>query len=437
MPRITSTPVLIVLQSKDFRLLWGARWIHEVSRRMELLVLGYLIFSLTDSAFQVGLLAVFLNGPRPALSLFAGLLADRLDRRRILVGVYFAYLGIAATLLLLLMSNAIQPWQEFSIILLQGIVKVLDDPTRRTALFDLAGEERIAHAMSLETLTNNGGKILGPLAGGLLIAGFGFIGAYAVLVALDLASLVLIIRLRLPPQKLSRIKEIAVWSGLREGIGHSLSNRMVLGVLSVSLVMNALVLPIQYFIPVIATNLLLVGPALGGLLGSAEGIGTFIGALVIATKRRFTYHGRLFVGGALIVALGVTLVAWSPWFLVSCALLFLAGIGQAGFSTMQSTILLLSSPPAMRGRIMGSQGLVNGLGHLMGGPEIGAVASAFGISIAIGLNAGVGLLLILPVILLTPLVWRPVETYSEQEPTREAAPVPETNPVTDPAGAED
>ena len=81
MLRISSTPALIVLQNKDFRLLWGARWIHEVARRMELLVLGYLIFRLTDSAFQVGLLAVFLNGPRPALALFAGLLADRLDRR--------------------------------------------------------------------------------------------------------------------------------------------------------------------------------------------------------------------------------------------------------------------------------------------------------------------------------------------------------------------
>lgn len=437
MLRISNIPALIVLQNKDFRLLWGARWIHEVSRRMELLVLGYLIFSLTNSAFQVGLLAVFLNGPRPALSLFAGLLADRLDRRRILVGVHFAYLGIAATLLVLLLSNAIQPWQVFIIILLQGTVKVLDDPTRRTALFDLAGEERIAHAMSLETITNNGGKILGPLAGGLLIAGVGFIGAYSVLVALDLASLLLMIRLRLPPQKLGGIREIAIRKDLREGIGHSLSNKMVLGVLTVSLVMNALVLPIQYFIPVIATNLLLVGPALGGLLGSAEGIGTFIGASAIGIKRRFTYHGRLFVGGALIVALGVTLVAWSPWFLVSFALLFLAGVGQSGFSTMQSTILLLSSPPAMRGRIMGSQGLVNGLGHLVGGSEIGAIASAFGISLAIGLNAGVGLLLILPVILLTPLVWRPVETFSNNDQPTDAVPVLAPTPTTDPAGAED
>ena len=78
---------------------------------------------------------------------------------------------------------------------------------------------------------------------------------------------------------------------------------------------------------------------------------------------------------------------------------------------MQSTILLLASPAEMRGRIMGSQGLVNGLGHLVGGAEIGVIAQAFGISLAIGINAGAGLLLMLPVVLLTPLVWRPVESY--------------------------
>ena len=127
-------------------------------------------------------------------------------------------------------------------------------------------------------------------------------------------------------------------------------------------------------------------------------------------RRNYTYHGRYFVFGALIVGIGVVAAAWSPWFLVSFFLLLSAGVGQAGFSTMQSTILLLSSPAKMRGRIMGSQGLVNGLGHLVGGVEIGAIASAFGISLAIGINAGVGLLL-LPVIWLTPLVWRPVESY--------------------------
>ena len=410
--------MLEVLRSKDFRFLWTARSIHEVSRRMELLVLGYLILRLTDSAFQVGLIAVFLNIPRPVLALFAGLLADRLDRRRILIAAHTSYVGIAAAMLLLLITGVIQPWHVFVAVFVQGLVRVTDDPARRTAIFDLAGQKNIASAMSLETITNNWGRILGPLAGGILIAWAGFNGAFAVIVAFDLVSLWLITRVRLPYPAQAISSGLSMARGLREGVEHSLANRMVLGVLSMSLIVNALVFPIQYFIPVIANDLLLVGPVLGGLLGSAEGIGTLIGASIIAMKRNIRYHGRLFCSGALVVASAVALMAWSPWYVVSFALLLFGGLGQAGFSTMQSTILLLESRPEIRGRVMGAQGTVNGLGHLIGGSEIGAIASTFGIGLAIGINAGAGILLILLVMVLTPLVRRPVGTNLEKADDR-------------------
>ena len=413
--RIRSVPVLEVLQNRNFQFLWAARWIHEISRRMELIVLGYLILELTGSAFQVGLISVFLNGPRPPLSLVAGMLADRLDRWRILVGMHTVYLLIAACILALLALGSIQPWHVFLAVLLQGTAKVLDDPTRRASLFDLAGQDRIAHAMSLETITNNGGKILGPMVGGIIVQFYGFTGAFIVLVVLDLIAAFLIFKMRLPDRSATIVRDTAFLQGIRSGIGHSFSDKFVLGVLTISLVMNAMVLPLQYFIPVIATDVLKVGPALGGLLGSADGIGAFIGAIIIGARRRYTFHGRYFVIGALIVGVGVVAVAWSPWFVVSFMLLLGAGVGQSGFSTMQSTILMLSSPAEMRGRIMGSQGLVNGLGHLIGGVEIGAIAQAFTISLAIGINAGVGILFMLPVILLTPLVKRPIELYRRPE----------------------
>ena len=411
MPAFSGIPALVVLQNPDFRLLWAARWVHEISRRMELLVLGYLIYELTDSAFQVGLISAFLNGPRPPLSLVAGMLADRLDRWRILTGIHTFYLLVASALLALLLLDLIHPWFVFLAILLQGTAKVLDDPTRRVALFDLAGPGRIAHAMSLETVTNNVGKVLGPMAGGLLIAFYGFTGAYMVLVALDLIAAILMFRLRLPPAAALVGRDREFWQGIKSGIGHSFSNQFVLGVLAISLVMNGMVLPLQYFIPVIATEVLKVGPALGGVIGAAEGIGSLVGAVILGARRSYTFHGRYFALGAMSVAVFVAVVAWSPWFLVSFLLLFGAGVAQAGFSTMQSSILLLSSPSHMRGRIMGSQGLVNGLGHLIGGVEIGAIAQAFNISIALGFNAGIGLLSMLPVVVLTPLVKRPVEVY--------------------------
>ena len=411
MSPLSNIPVLVVLQNPDFRLMWAARWVHEISRRMELLVLGYLIYELTDSAFQVGLISVFLNGPRLPLSLVAGMLADRLDRWRILAGIHTFYLLVALGLLALLILDLIHPWYVFLAILLQGTAKVLDDPARRAALFDLAGEARIAHAMSLETITNNIGRIVGPLAGGLLIAFYGYTGAFIVVVTMDLIAACLMFKMRLPKAALVVGRDRVFAQGIKSGIGHSFSNKFVLGVLCISLVMNGMVLPLQYFIPVIATDLLKVGPALGGVIGSAEGVGTLMGAIFIATRRNYTFHGRYYVIGAMIMAVCVAAVAWSPWFLISFLLLFGSGVGQSGFSTMQSTILLLSSPAEMRGRIMGSQGLVSGLGHLIGGVEIGAIAQAFGISLAIGINAGAGLLLMLPVALLTPLVWRPVNAY--------------------------
>ena len=377
MARITGAPVLVVLQDRNFQYLWAARWIHEVSRRMELLLLGYLVLELTDSAFQVGLISVFLNGPRPPFALVAGMLADRLDRWRILTTIHVIYLLLASCLLVLLILEMIEPWHVYVVVLAQGTAKVLDDPTRRASLFDLAGQDRIAHAMSLETMTNNGGKMLGPVLGGLLLQFYGFTAAFAVLVAMDLVSAALVWRMRLPERSTRVVRDTAFWTGIGSVVRHSFSNKFALGVLTISLVMNGMVLPLQYFIPVIATDVLKVGPALGGLLGAADGIGAFVGAIVIATKRNFSFHGRYYVFGAAIVAVGVVIVAWSPWFLVSFLVLFTAGMGQAGFSTMQSTILMLSTAPDMRGRIMGSQGLVNGLGHLVGGFEIAAIAQAF------------------------------------------------------------
>ena len=403
----SSIPALAVLQSKDFRILWITKSIHEVSRRMELLVLGYLILRLTDSPFQVGLIAAFLYGPRPVLILFAGLIADRLDRQRILVIAWIAYFGITTVILVLLVADAIRPWHVFLAILLQGSVNALNEPSRHTAIFDLAGQERISNAWSLETMTYTGGRILGPLTGGLLIALAGFTGAYAAILALDLTALLLILRLRLPHRPPGSGAQTPVWQSLREGVVHSLANRMLLGVLAISLVANALVFPIEFFIPVIASELLLVGPILGGILGSAIGIGSLIGALAVAMTRNIRHHGRIFVAGTLMLTVGVMLIAWSPWFAISFILLLLGGVGEAGFATMQGTILLLESAPEMRGRTMGAMGMVIGLGTLLGAPEIGAIASAFGMALAIGVNAGTGILLTLLVTVLTPLVRQP------------------------------
>jgi MFS family permease len=183
---------------------------------------------------------------------------------------------------------------------------------------------------------------------------------------------------------------------------------MLLGLLYVTVVMNALAFPARQFIPAIGSTYLGVGAGLIGLLAAAESVGQLAGAGVIACSQRLQYYGRVFVGGSVIVLLMGMLFVWPSWYALVFVLLALGGCGQAGFSTMQSTITMLAAPAAMRGRMMGLVSVCIGASTPLGTIEIGLMATAFTIQHAIAVNALLGLLLLIPAVLLTPIVWQRV-----------------------------
>jgi MFS family permease len=303
------------------------------------------------------------------------------------------------------MLERIQPWQVFLAVSLQGVVKSLEDPSRRTAILDLVGAGRLVNALSLDVLNNTLGKMLGPLIGGVLIETVGFAGAYSCVLALQVATLGLMTRLRIPPSQGTRPGE-PVWRSLAMAVRYALQSPMLPGLLYVTMVMNALAFPTRQFIPAIGSEYLGVGAGLVGLLAAAESFGQLVGAGVIACTRRLQYHGRVFVGGSVIVLLMVMLFVWAPWYVLAFALLALGGCGQAGFSTMQSTITMLVTPPALRGRMMGLLSVCIGASTPLGTLEIGMLAMTFTVQHAIAVNALVGLLLLAPAVALTPLVWQ-------------------------------
>jgi len=377
--------------------------LSEVARWMEQLVLSLLIWHVTHSPLPLALVLVFNNLPRPLCSPFAGLLADRLNRRSILLAAQLLNTCTALGVLSLLMLERIQPWQVFLAVSLQGVEKSFEDPSRRTAILDLVGTGRLVNALSLDVLNNTLGKMLGPLIGGLLIETMGFTGAYGCVLAMHVATLGLMTRLRIPPAQGARSGE-PVWHSLAMAVRYVLQSPMLLGLLYVTMVMNALAFPTRQFIPAIGSEYLGVGAELVGLLAAAESFGQLAGAGVIACTRRLQYHGRVFVGGSVIVLLMVTLFVWAPWYVLAFALLMLGGCGQAGFSTMQSTITMLMTPPALRGRMMGLLSVCIGLSTPLGTLEIGVLAMTFTVQHAIAANALVGLLLLVPAVMLTPLV---------------------------------
>ena len=401
------------LRDRDFRLLWFGGGLDNTARWMDAVVMGLLVLELTDSAWQVALLFVMRWLPMLVFAMLSGIIADRANRWLVIMVARAGSVVATAIVLVLVASGEIQPWQMLLASLALGWLYVLEFPSRRSLIYDIVGLRFISNAMSLETINSTIGRFLGPLSAGLLIELSGYTGAYVALVAGYSFALVAIglMRSRIPVQA---SRSASVLRNLVTGVNYSLSNPVIRGVLIVTLIMNALAFSVEALFPVVARDHLHVGAGLTGVLISAQAIGSFVAALIIASKGNIKYHGRIFVAGISLQLVCLFLFALSPWYALSFLLLLFLGFGSAGFSTMQSTIILISSAPAMRGSALGVLGQCIGVAAL-GGLVVGAVAELFSAQIAVGISALMGIALLIPVLAFTPLARRPVTAPEEDE----------------------
>jgi len=401
--------LLSVLHNADFRIIWYVGSVGEFGRRMELLVLSWMILQLTDSYLQLGLVLAFNNLPRPMISMFTGYIADRFPRKRVLLVGQAINVLTTVTLLSVIAFDfdLIRPWHVFGAVFIQGVTKAIEDPSRRTAIFDIVGQERLVNALSLDVISNNLGKMAGPIIGGILLDTIGFTGAYSFLLAIHVSNLGLMTLLRIPDYLGPAYIESIV-SSLKVAVNYALRSPVLLGLFYITIVMNALAFPFQQFIPAIGRDHLEVGVALVGLLVAADGFGQLAGAGIMSIRNNLVYHGRVFVMGSVGVLLICMVFVWPTWYGVTFFLLVLAGVAQSGFATMQSAVTMLATPHDMRGRMMGLLSVCIGAGTPLGAFEMGLMASALSIQWAIALNAFGGLVLLLPAIIFTPLAWKPL-----------------------------
>ena len=387
-------------------MLWGSGGLFFICQFMEIVAAGLLVLHLTHSPWQVAVVGVARLTPMLVFGMFSGLIADRANRWRVMVAARSGSILVILTLALLIISGSIEVWHVFLGTMALGWTQVLDFPSRRSFIYDVVGRQNVAGAMSLETISTTLGKILGPLSAGLFIQVTGFTGAYVCLLSLYVLALLLVIMVKSRAARPPGASQ-PIWESLVTGLRYSIKSPPIRAVLIITLIMNALAFSSVQLYPVVARDHLGVGAALTGVLVSADGMGTLIGAIVITSLGAITYHGRYFVLGSTFLLVGLILFSFSSWYPLSFLLLLLAGLGGSGFSTMQTTILLMSSPPEMRGRALGVMGLCIGAGPI-GMLEAGAIATLLNVQSAIGINAVVAVSLMLPVIFITPLVWRPI-----------------------------
>lgn len=371
------------LAEAQFRQLWLATLAWNFARWMEMTVTGWVALDLTGSAWLVAVVAVCRSAFLPVAGPITGALSDRFDRVRLIkVAQWGNVLAVGAVAAALLAGHGAY-WQVVVSSLWLGASWGIDWPSRRALIADMVGPERVLQAIVLDNVTQNVSRVVGPLLGGLVIAAYGGAGAYTALaVSFLIASLTM-----LPvASAVKPVVQVAtnMWRDMALGLQYARRDATVWAVLVITIFMNMLLFPYMGLMSVFAEQVLHVGPVGLGQMGALNGAGASLGLFVLSAMRRGGLQARAFAFGSLLGCLSICLFALSRSFPLSLALLFVSGIGTSAFGTMQSTLILSRTEPAMRGRVVGLLAFCIGSAPL-GSLLLGALVEQLGPQVAVSI----------------------------------------------------
>jgi MFS family permease len=367
---------------------------------MWMLVSGYLVLELSGSIIQTQLVGVAYFAPMLLGGLVSGALVDSYDRKPLMILSHLWNLSVVTVCFLLVYSGNIESWQVIVLTFFFGMAGTLDITARRTLAYDLVGSDLIATAISLEYLSATSALILGPTIGGILLdlsiiggtANAG--GAYLTIIFFFLISIMFLLKVRVPKKTRGPSSPENIWRSLINGLKVVAANKAILGLLGITVIINISFFPYLPLIPVFAEQVLEVGPVAMGILGSSQGFGSLLGAFYLVTRTRISRKYPYYIGGAFLSLLGLLLFSLSSVFVISALSLVIAGIGVAGFATMQATLVLLLADENSRGRAIGMLNMAIGVLPLsMFG--LGALAQLIGPGVAVTLVTSAGLIFVI------------------------------------------
>jgi MFS family permease len=388
------------LHVRGFRFYWFSALLIAAARSMQGVVLGWLVLERTNSAFLVTVAGALNFLPMLVLGLFTGVVADRLNRRKVLIGTQITSAIASIVLATLIITNSIQTWEIMLISLVVGLAWALDWPCRQIFIADLAGEQNILNGVALDQWAFNSMSIIGSIVAGIIISTLGMGNAYYLIAGAYLfaaVSLFMIGRI----QQTRRGGVGNVMSNIKAGVKYTIGNRAILGVLLIMIVAHLTLFPFRQLLPVFARDILKTGPEGLGYLSAAPGVGAILGGVIMASLRRSRPSVRAFAIAAVVMALLTIVFAVSKSFLFSVFLLATVGFATSIYGALQTSIPLVRGDPQMRGRIMGLLSLVVGLMPL-GMMVFGIITDQVGAPLVTVGGSIIGVVLIIGVFFLVP-----------------------------------
>jgi MFS family permease len=386
---------LSVRKHRNYRLFFTGQVISNIGTWMQRVAQAWLVLSLTHSPFAVGILALCQFLPFTLFSLIAGVVVDRLDAWRTVIGTQLTQMVLASSIAVIALAGVARPWHVYVIAALMGVVQVLDAPSRQQLTFRMVGPLELPNAISLNSGVFNGARIFGPALGGVIIAAAGAGVCFAVNAASYVAVLAGLLMMR--PQEFHAVERRArprtLYAGLKEGISFARNHEQVRLMLMLTFVVSTFCLNFNVLLPVLAKHTLHSGPQVFGLLSGVFGVGALIGALVSAHVSRATV-GTTAVGSAGFALCELLISPLRSTALIAL-LLFLAGVFFTTWSSNSSSLIQLAAPDHLRGRLVGIYffafagtgtlgGIMSGWLTALGGTELSfAVAGVAGLSMSL------------------------------------------------------
>lgn len=333
---------------------------------MMVVLRGYLVYNITGSEIALALIMLSVALPMLVMAPIGGVIADRIDKRRLLIWAQVAVCALNALNTVLIIAGVIEFWHLLVLSALSGTTFSFVMPARQAIIPHLVPRSLLMNGMSLSTSAMNGTRIVAPAVGGLLIAPIGIGGGFAVLTAMYALSVVFTLGLPKVPAA-ARDAKLTFFGGFVGGFSYIRSDRLVLGLLLLGTIPMIFAMPYMTLMPVFAKDVWGVGSVGLGVLQAMSGVGGLAGALVTANLDGAKRKGAIMLVSAM--ASGVFLIAFSlSNFGVALPMLALVGLTSMVFTTVNSTVITSIVPDHMRGRVMSVAMMTFGLMPLGGVP---------------------------------------------------------------------
>ena len=343
---------LRALKHRNYRLFFGGQSFSLIGTWMQQIALGWLVYRLTDSAFLLGLVGFSSQVPTFALAAFAGVLADRYSKYKIIITTQSLAMLQAGILAILTLTNTIQIWHILLLSLFSGLINAFDMPTRQSFVIDLLEDRNdLPNAIALNSSVFNAARLIGPTAAGFLIFSLGEGLCFLVNAVSYVAVLTALLMMKISPQE-SNSKNEKMLEGLKEGVKYAYKFKPIRVLLLLIALVSLTGMPYTVLMPVFARDVLQGNAHTLGFLFGAVGAGAFTGALFLASRKTVLGLGRWIAKAATIFSLGLLFFSFSRNLYLSTTLMLFTGFGMMMQMASTNTLLQTLVDDDKRGRVM-------------------------------------------------------------------------------------